>query len=188
MAEEQTENVAESPDAESEGLNLEATVTEPKPQRKPLKEPDKGGFYWGTGRRKSAVARVRIKPGEGKLLINKKELTDYFDREQDRNQTTVTGGWAADGPDDLALDRTAALTGEQVGGRTGVDSGQSDALDLGNRGRLRGLCRDDDGCGSQPHHERQRRETPAGPRCESPQPPVSRQSPRRPRRQWPWTR
>ena len=48
------------------------------------KGPDKGGFYWGTGRRKSSVARVRIKPGDGKLLVNKKELKDYFNREQDR--------------------------------------------------------------------------------------------------------
>jgi len=46
--------------------------------------PDKGGFYWGTGRRKSSVARVRIKPGSGKLLINKKALEEYFRREQDR--------------------------------------------------------------------------------------------------------
>jgi len=45
---------------------------------------DKGGYYWGTGRRKSSVARVRIKPGTGKLLINKKELGDYFKLEQDR--------------------------------------------------------------------------------------------------------
>ncbi len=48
------------------------------------KEPDKGGFYWGTGRRKSSVARVRIKPGDGKLLINKGELDAYFKRDQDR--------------------------------------------------------------------------------------------------------
>jgi len=45
---------------------------------------DKGGYYWGTGRRKSSVARVRIKPGSGKLLINKKQLEDYFKLEQDR--------------------------------------------------------------------------------------------------------
>jgi len=44
----------------------------------------KGGYWWGTGRRKSSVARVRIKPGDGKLLINKRELNDYFKREQDR--------------------------------------------------------------------------------------------------------
>jgi small subunit ribosomal protein S9 len=54
----------------------------------PAKEP-KGGYWWGTGRRKSAVARVRIKPGEGKLLVNKKELGDYFPREQDRKAVTA---------------------------------------------------------------------------------------------------
>ena len=49
------------------------------------KGPDKGGFYWGTGRRKTSVARVRLKPGAGKLLINRKKLDDYFKIEQDRN-------------------------------------------------------------------------------------------------------
>ena len=49
------------------------------------KGPDKGGFYWGTGRRKTSVARVRIKPGDGKLVINKKQLAEYFKTEQDRS-------------------------------------------------------------------------------------------------------
>jgi small subunit ribosomal protein S9 len=44
----------------------------------------KSGFYWGTGRRKTSCARVRIKPGEGKLIINKKQLHEYFTQEQDR--------------------------------------------------------------------------------------------------------
>ena len=48
------------------------------------KKQDKGGYWWGTGRRKSSVARVRIRPGEGKMLINKKEIADYFKRERDR--------------------------------------------------------------------------------------------------------
>jgi len=39
----------------------------------------------GTGRRKSSVARVRIRPGDGKLLINKRSLEDYFPSERDRN-------------------------------------------------------------------------------------------------------
>jgi len=34
--------------------------------------------YAGTGRRKNAVARVRLIPGEGKFTINKRELTEYF--------------------------------------------------------------------------------------------------------------
>ena len=44
----------------------------------------KYGYWWGTGRRKTSVARVRIRPGNGKLIINKRELDKYFLREQDR--------------------------------------------------------------------------------------------------------
>lgn len=72
----------DKPDTSPSGL---AIAKEPQPSVKSAKKgPDKGGFYWGTGRRKSSVARVRIKPGDGKMLINKKELSDYFAREQDR--------------------------------------------------------------------------------------------------------
>ena len=38
----------------------------------------------GTGRRKSSVARVRIRPGEGKILINKRALDDYFPKDQQK--------------------------------------------------------------------------------------------------------
>ena len=69
---------------------LSDSTAAPKPEVKASrKEPDKGGFYWGLGRRKSSVARVRIKPGNGKLLINKKELDKYFAREQDRNSVVA---------------------------------------------------------------------------------------------------
>ncbi len=34
--------------------------------------------YYGTGRRKESVARVRLVPGEGKIIINKRTLDDYF--------------------------------------------------------------------------------------------------------------
>jgi small subunit ribosomal protein S9 len=34
--------------------------------------------YYGTGRRKKSVARVRLVPGEGKFLINDRTLDDYF--------------------------------------------------------------------------------------------------------------
>jgi small subunit ribosomal protein S9 len=61
-----------------------ASAAAPKPQPKPAKKPDKGSFCWGLGRRKTSVARVRIKPGDGKLLINKRELGDYFARTQDK--------------------------------------------------------------------------------------------------------
>lgn len=35
-------------------------------------------FFWGTGRRKSATARVRICRGEGKIVVNKRAFEDYF--------------------------------------------------------------------------------------------------------------
>jgi len=35
-------------------------------------------YFYGTGRRKNAVARVRILPGSGVITINEKELDSYF--------------------------------------------------------------------------------------------------------------
>ncbi len=34
--------------------------------------------YYGTGRRKSSVARVYLTPGTGKIIINKRDIDDYF--------------------------------------------------------------------------------------------------------------
>ena len=34
--------------------------------------------YYGTGRRKSSIARVYITPGTGKIVINKKDMDEYF--------------------------------------------------------------------------------------------------------------
>ncbi len=36
-------------------------------------------YSYGTGRRKKAIARVRLYPGSGKIDINGKEFADYFD-------------------------------------------------------------------------------------------------------------
>ena len=66
----------------------EAPVAEPRPLAEPAK-PDKGGFVWGTGRRKSSVARVRVRPaaqkGSGKFLINNRDVDEYFSEPQHRN-------------------------------------------------------------------------------------------------------
>lgn len=34
--------------------------------------------FWGTGRRKEAVARVRLLPGNGRILINRRPVEEYF--------------------------------------------------------------------------------------------------------------
>ena len=55
-------------------------------------------YIWGTGRRKTAVARVRVAPGTGKVRINDRELNDYLTKEVDRKalfaplEVTNTGG------------------------------------------------------------------------------------------------
>lgn len=41
-------------------------------------------YVWGLGRRKAAVARVRIKPGKGVFLVNKRELDSFFRIDRDR--------------------------------------------------------------------------------------------------------
>ncbi|MCL1997687.1 MAG: 30S ribosomal protein S9 [Turicibacter sp.] len=38
-------------------------------------------MYYGTGRRKSSVARVYLLPGSGKITVNKRDIDDYFDFE-----------------------------------------------------------------------------------------------------------
>jgi len=83
-----TEQQANSPIGETgilSGAGIVAAAmpaTTPAVQAKPG-EP-KRGFWWGIGRRKKSIARVRIKPGEGKLMINDREMTSYFKRVEER--------------------------------------------------------------------------------------------------------
>ena len=39
---------------------------------------DRFGVCWGTGRRKTAVARVRVKDGSGQITVNGRAMTEYF--------------------------------------------------------------------------------------------------------------
>ncbi len=114
------ENVA------GETLQIDVAASDQAPQTAPADAPakkgePKGGYWWGTGRRKSSVARVRIKPGEGKMVINKKEIEDYFKRVQDRN-TVVSPLVAVD-----ALKNFDIFINVKGGGTTG----QSGAARLG---------------------------------------------------------
>jgi len=66
-----------------------ATATTDAPAEKPAaKVPStdpKSGFWWGTGRRKASVARVRIRPGKGRFLVNGKKVDVYFTEPQHRS-------------------------------------------------------------------------------------------------------
>ena len=45
---------------------------------------DQQNSFYATGRRKNAVARVWLQPGNGKIEINKRSLENYFGRETSR--------------------------------------------------------------------------------------------------------
>ncbi len=42
-------------------------------------------YTWGTGRRKTAVARVRIRDGSGKFIVNERDVENYFPTEELRH-------------------------------------------------------------------------------------------------------
>ncbi|PSP17206.1 MAG: 30S ribosomal protein S9 [Cyanobacteria bacterium QS_8_64_29] len=46
-----------------------------------MPEPSNRVVYWGTGRRKTSVARVRLVPGSGRASINDTTAEQYFDRD-----------------------------------------------------------------------------------------------------------
>ncbi len=63
-------------------MAADAGVTVAAEEEAPTYEPkiDALGRSYATGKRKTAVARVWIKPGSGKITVNKKDHADYFGR------------------------------------------------------------------------------------------------------------
>ncbi len=53
-----------------------ATIPEPDPKKH---------YFWGTGRRKTAVARVRLRAGTGKFEVNNRPLDKFFTEDPDRS-------------------------------------------------------------------------------------------------------
>jgi small subunit ribosomal protein S9 len=75
------------------------------------KPAEKKSRYFGTGRRRTAVARVRLTEGSGKITINGRDLDEYFSEPEDRRAILAPLKKAAD-PVDVAV----RVVG---GGRTG---------------------------------------------------------------------
>ncbi len=46
--------------------------------------PEGAAYHYGTGRRKTSTARVYLKPGSGRILVNRRPLDEYFGRETAR--------------------------------------------------------------------------------------------------------
>src|SRR5438445_12497220 len=81
---------------------------------------EKNAFY-STGRRKQAVARVWMQPGSGKVLINRRDIDDYFGR--------ATSKMILRQP--LELTETSARYDIFCNVNGGGLSGQADAIQLG---------------------------------------------------------
>ena len=47
-------------------------------------------YYYGTGRRKTSVARVRLYPGTGEMIVNDKPMAEYFTRDRDRRAAVAS--------------------------------------------------------------------------------------------------
>jgi small subunit ribosomal protein S9 len=77
-----------------------------------------GEYYYGTGRRKSAVARVFLKSGKGGFVVNDKPIDEYFGRE--------TGRMIARQP--LALTNNLGTFDIMVNVVGGGESGQAGAV------------------------------------------------------------
>ncbi len=58
--------------------DLKSAVAGAAPKAEPKR--DKQGRAYATGKRKNAVARVWVKPGKGKIVINEREIENYFTR------------------------------------------------------------------------------------------------------------
>jgi small subunit ribosomal protein S9 len=87
MSEDQiTTNAIESTDTAV--IDAPPVETQPAPAPVPAVEA-KNGFWWGTGRRKTAVARVRIRAGKGGFMINGRQVDVHFTEMRDRNDAVA---------------------------------------------------------------------------------------------------
>jgi small subunit ribosomal protein S9 len=101
------------------GLEIGSVVEEPKIRLPAILrgKVQKDGSSLGTGRRKTAVARVRVKKGAGKITVNGREFEDFFPVERNRLQieavlksTNMLG----------AVDIDALASGGGVNGQAGA--------------------------------------------------------------------
>ena len=92
---------------------------------------DNTAVYMGTGRRKEAVARVRLVPGTGKVVVNGRDAADYFGRQQlVDNATAPLRATETDGHFDvLANCKGGGINGQAGALRLGIARALLDAGD-----------------------------------------------------------
>lgn len=78
-------------------------------------------YIWGTGRRKTSIARVRIKKGNGKIVVNEKEMDSYFTIDRERGMVRLP----------LKTTKTLGEYDVLANVKGGGSTGQAGALSLG---------------------------------------------------------
>lgn len=95
-------------------------VTEPEAVEAPA-APTPTGIHLATGRRKSAVARVRLLPGNGNIVVNERDVEKYFTEPQDRGDVAAP----------LELTGVRRHWDVRVNVKGGGHTGQAQAIRLG---------------------------------------------------------
>ena len=102
------------PDTPEAAPNAETAAPESAKAPPPAREKAKQHYFWGTGRRKTSIARVRIRPGDGKFQVNGQELKQYFpiERLQHRAQAPLAAANMANKLDVFVNARGGGLVGQ----------------------------------------------------------------------------
>ena len=107
-------------DAPASETHATPTAAVPSPAaKKPVL--GKNPYFWGTGRRKTAVARVRIKPGSGEFKVNDRDVDEFFKVGENRQAVRTP----------LNVTETIKSMDVFVNVRGGGIHGQADAVVLG---------------------------------------------------------
>jgi len=91
-----------------------------------------GDYVWGTGRRKTATARVRLRPGTGVIEVNGRDMEEFFPRDDHRDSVRTP----------LRVTKSQGMYDIYVSVRGGGITGQAEAISLGI---ARGLIKADSG-------------------------------------------
>jgi small subunit ribosomal protein S9 len=115
---------AAAPAVEEKPAAVKPAADKPRPAKTPAataRQPREGHWWWGLGRRKAAVARVRLRPGDGKFIVNKRPYDKYLNEERDQNDLMAV----------LHKTKTAGAVDIYVNVRGGGFTGQAGAIVLG---------------------------------------------------------
>ena len=99
---------------ESQAAERRVSATFPEP-------PADKHYWWGTGRRKTSIARVRVRAGSGKFEVNKRPIEQYFTQDKDRSDSIAP----------LKATETLGKVDVFVNVKGGGISGQAGAIMLG---------------------------------------------------------